>query len=95
MATSPALVMVKPEMLTVFPVAMWNIVLAALPSTARTGEPGPPIVTFLFTSSSPLVSKMVPVTEKLIVSPSDAAASVLRSEPGPLSAVLETMSVAV
>jgi hypothetical protein len=45
---------------------------------------------FLFTSSSPLVSPMVPVTANVIVSPSFASASACRNEPGPLSFVFVT-----
>src|SRR5205807_940751 len=55
--------------------------------------PGPEMMTLLFTSSSPLARGIVPVTANVIVSPSFAMASALRSEPGPLSLVLVTMMV--
>src|SRR5438132_2769263 len=51
------------------------------------------MMTLLFTSSSPLARVIVPVTANVIVSPSFAMASALRSEPGPLSLVLVTMMV--
>ena len=47
----------------------------------------------LLTKSSPDVSPMVPVTAKVIVSPSLAIASALRSEPGPLSLVFVTVMI--
>ena len=62
--------MVRPEMVTVRPEAMWNTRLWLLPFTARFSVPGPEIVTFLATSSSPLVNPIVPVTAKPITSPS-------------------------
>ena len=52
------------------------------------------MVRLLLTTSWPLVSVIVPLTEKSIVSPSDALASASRSEPAPLSAVLVTVIVA-
>ena len=52
------------------------------------------MVTLLSTTSSPLVSAIVPVGDaKLIVSPSEAVASAWRSEPAPLSFVLVTVHV--
>src|SRR5437660_11211935 len=51
------------------------------------------MMTLLFTSSSPLVRVIVPVTANVIVSPSFAMVSALRSEPGPLSLVLVTTMV--
>jgi hypothetical protein len=86
-------VMVKPEIDTVFPEPMWNTRLFALPSTARFAVPGPEIVTLLSTSNSPLVSPIVPVTVKVIVSPSFASASAWRSEPGSVSFVFVTVIV--
>jgi len=47
----------------------------ALPFTAKFSMPGPEIVMFLATNSSLLVNAIVPVTAKLIVSPSLASAS--------------------
>jgi hypothetical protein len=51
--------------------------------------------TFLLTSNSPLVSAMVAgmASEKLTVSPFTALARASRNVPGPLSAVLVTVSV--
>jgi hypothetical protein len=51
------------------------------------------MVTFLSIASSPLVSPIVPVTAKVIVSPSLASTSAWRNEPGPLSFVLVTVMV--
>src|SRR6266404_6116190 len=58
------LVMVRLDIVTIWPELMWNTRLAALPSTASRSGPGPMMPTLLVTRSSPLVSKMVPVTEK-------------------------------
>jgi hypothetical protein len=56
----------------------------ALPFTAKMLAPGPEMVMLSFTSSSPLLSVIAPVTEKLIVSPSAAAASASRNrQPAP------------
>src|SRR5947207_15829568 len=52
--------------------------------------PGPEMVTLLLTKSSPLVNPIVPVTAKVIVSPSFTSASAWRNEPGPVSLVLVT-----
>jgi hypothetical protein len=61
---------------------------------ARLAAPGPEMVILLSTSSSPLVKPMVPVTAKVIVSPSFAMASACRNEPAPLSFVFVTVMVA-
>jgi hypothetical protein len=47
----------------------------------------------LVDEQSPLVKPIVPVTAKLIVSPSFASASAWRNEPAPLSLVLVTVIV--
>src|SRR6266542_4350902 len=86
--------MVRPEMVTFLPGPMWNTRLVAFPSTARLAAPGPSIITFLSTGSSPLVNTIVPDTAKVIVSPSFAMASAWRNEPAPLSLVLVTVMVA-
>src|ERR1043166_3381568 len=82
---------VNADILTVRFVAMLNTRLAKLPSTVTLE---PTMLTLFVTSSSPVASNTVPVTVKLIVSPADALASAARSEPAPLSAVLETVRVA-
>ena len=67
--TSPFL-MVRPEIIAIAETEKtfhWG-----LPSIESWLAPGPEIVTFLVTRSPPLVSAMVPVTAKLIVSPSFA-----------------------
>ena len=69
-------------------------ILGGMPFIVRFAAPGPLIVTLLSTTSSPLVSCIVPVTEKLIVSPSFASASAWRNEPAPLSFVFVTVVVA-
>ncbi|PYL71148.1 MAG: hypothetical protein DMF26_20010 [Verrucomicrobia bacterium] len=51
----------------------------------------PLMVTLLSITSSPLVKLMVPLTAKLMVSPSLASASAWRNEPGPLSFRLVTV----
>ena len=66
----------------------------ALPFTAKVVGPGPRIATLFVTSNSPLVSVMVPVMEKLMMSPFATLVRALRSVPAPLSAVLVTVSVA-
>src|SRR6266545_1010201 len=86
--------MVRPEMATVLPGPTWNTRLLAFPSTARLPAPGPEMVMFLSTSSSPLVNTIVPDTAKVIVSPSFAVASAWRNEPAPLSLVFVTVMVA-
>src|SRR6266508_419796 len=91
---APALVMVRPEMVTFLPEPKWNTRLVALPSTARLPAPGPSMVMFLSTSSSPLVNTMVPDTAKVMVSPSLMSMSAWRNEPAPLSLVLVTVMVA-
>src|SRR5438874_11063761 len=59
--------------------------------TDRRFAPGPLMVMFLLIISSPLVRPMMPVTAKVIVSPSFASASACRNEPGPPSLVLVTV----
>src|SRR5205085_1896731 len=87
-------VTVRPEIVTVRPEPIWKTRLVALPFTARFAAPGPEMVMLVLTSSSPLVSPIVPVTAKLMVSPSLASASAWRNEPGPLSFVFVTVMVA-
>src|SRR5260370_3581235 len=90
------LLIVSPEMLTMPPCTskMRNagVPLAELRWTARRAAPGPEMVKFLTINNSPLVSVIVPLTEKLIVSPAAALAIASRSDPGPLSAVLVTVA---
>ena len=88
--------MVTLEMVTAFDGAIWNTRPTWLPSTARLPSPGPKMVRLFVKESSPLVSVIVAgvVTEKVIVSPLAARAMAARSEPGPLSAVFETVMVA-
>src|SRR5438132_1532494 len=69
-ASNP-LVTVKPEMVTVEP-KFSNTRNVALPLTARLGAPGPEMVILWLTVSSPVVRVIVPVTAKVIVSPSFA-----------------------
>ena len=70
---SAPLVMVRLAMVTVVLEPMWNTRPAALPLTASRLAPGPRMVTVLVTSSSPVVSVMVPETAVAsIVSPSAA-----------------------
>src|SRR5438046_655014 len=91
--------MVSPEMLTVPPLIV-KMVVPLLPSTASELAPGPAIIKLLAMVNVPPVSVIVPVTEKLIVSPALAAAMASRSVqvdaqlPGPLSAVELTVIVA-
>jgi hypothetical protein len=70
---------------------------ALLRATVKLAAPGPsmsvkPVV--LLRSGRAELSVIVPVTEKLIVSPLCAAASALRNEPGPLSWRFVTVIVA-
>src|SRR5216117_2588088 len=51
------------------------------------------MVRLLFTSSSPLVNPMAPVTAKVIVSPLLTSMSAWRNEPGPLSLMFVTIMV--
>src|SRR6266699_2591472 len=90
-ASNP-LVTVKPEIVTVEP-KFSNTRKVALPFTARLAAPGPEMVMLWLTTSSALVRVMVPVTAKLIVSPSFAILSAWRNEPGPLSLVFVTVMV--
>jgi hypothetical protein len=84
--------MVRPDNVTTVPGMMWKTRLALLPLITPCG-PGPLIVTFLLTISSPLVSVIVLLATTLMVSPLAADASAARNEPGPLSAVLWTVIV--
>src|SRR5258708_5330518 len=59
----------------------------------RLAAPGPVMVTLWLIYKLALVSVIVPVTAKLIVSPDAEAAIVSRSEPAPLSLRLVTVSV--
>src|SRR5437660_1166094 len=63
------------------------------PLTARLGAPGPEMVILWLTVSSPVVRVIVPVTAKVIVSPSFAMLSACRNDPGPLSLVFVTVMV--
>src|SRR5437016_4955985 len=90
-ASNP-LVTVKPEMVTVEP-KFSNTRNVALPLTARLGAPGPEMVILWLTVSSPVVRVIVPVTAKVIVSPSFAMLSACRNDPGPLSLVFVTVMV--
>ena len=86
--------MVRPEIVTVLPEAIWKRRLLALPSIARTSAPAPLMVTLLTTSNCPVVSVMAPeILVALMVSPSAALASACRSEPAPLSFVFVTVRV--
>ena len=79
-----------PYRLAAWDVAPGTARLAALPLTASISAPGPLMLTLLFTTKLPLLSVIVPVTEKSIVSPSAAAASASRSRhpaPGQFPAV--------
>ena len=85
------LVMVTPEMVTVFPLLMLKTRLLLLPLTVKRLAPGPVIVRFLLISSSPLVSVIVCTPgSTVIVSLSAASAIASRKLPGPLSLVLLT-----
>ena len=57
------------------------------------GAPGPIMVTLWVTNNAALVSVMVPVIPKLIVSPFPEAAIVSRNDPEPLSFKLVTVRV--
>jgi len=81
-------VMVNPEMVTVLSVPTKKTALLA-PLIARLAAPGPEIVMFLPTMNPSLITEIVPVTEKSIVSPFLAAAIASRSrqpEPGQFAA---------
>ena len=86
--------MLSPEILTVLWGMTPNTNVAWLPSIKSWLVPGPEIVMFLTTTSPPLVSVIVPLTAKVILSPSCATASAWRSEPAPLSFVLVTVMMA-
>ena len=90
------LLTVRPEMVAVAPdvtlkMRKSGVPLAKLRWMVRRVAPGPEMVRFLPMSSSALVSSMVPLTAKSIVSPAAASAIALRNDPGPLSAVLMTV----
>lgn len=84
---------VTPEISTLPPVIL-KMRLALLPLMRRLVLPGPAIVRFLSTTSSPPARVIVPTTPNAIVSPGAAVAMASRSEPGPLSPVLVTLRVA-
>ena len=60
---------VRPEMVTADPPVMLKMREASLPDTVSVAAPGPLMVRFLANAISPVVSVMVPVTEKSMVSP--------------------------
>ena len=95
-AVTRPLVIANPEIETVVLVMISKTRLALLPLTARTAGPGPRMVIFLTTASSPPVSVMVPVTfvAKVMTSPLPAGTMAARNEPGPLSARVATVLVA-
>jgi hypothetical protein len=72
---------------------MKNTRLELSPLIVSAFAPGPTMLTFLLMTSSPVFSVIVPVTEKLMVSPSAASASALRNEPSPLSLLFDTVIV--
>ena|SRR5437016_5486059 len=73
---------------------MLNARDALFASTAMTPAPGPVIVRLRFIGISPVVNRIVPARPawKLIVSPGEALRTVSRSEPGPASPRLVTVS---
>src|SRR5262249_49165487 len=89
------LAMVRPEIVTPVFLIVWKTRWVLLPLTVTLAAPGPWIVRFFVTASSPLVSVMVPLTAagKGMVSPGGAAAIWARSEPAPLSLRLVTVRV--
>lgn len=84
-----------PEISVVLPLPLvqTNTRSALLPSTARLSAPGPWMVTDLAKLIEPLVSTMVPVTAKSIVSPDAASMTACRRVPAPASARLVTVRV--
>src|SRR2546427_9629957 len=86
--------MVRPEMLTVALEPISKTRVAPWPLSARFVAPGPAMLRSFVMSNSPVVSAIVPVTAKLIVSPSAASAMAWRKEPGPPSLALVTVRVA-
>src|SRR5262249_35263512 len=86
-----AFLMVRPEIAAGFSGKKPKTNNAWFPSIESCSAPGPEIVMFLLIGSAPLVSVIVPVTAKLIVSPSWAIVRARRNEPGPLSFVLVTV----
>src|SRR5262249_35950614 len=89
------LAMVRPVIVTLVPERVWKTRWALLPLTVTLPAPGPWMVRLWATSSSPLVSAIVPVRPlaKLIVSPLAEAAIWARSEPAPLLCRLATVKV--
>src|ERR1041384_830641 len=88
-----ALVMVRLAMVTTMLELTWNTRLVPPPLTASRLAPGPRMVTFLVTGSSPLVKTMVAgvASANVIVAPGGTQARAARNVPGlPSSAVLET-----
>ena len=67
--------MLSPEILIVLSGMTPNTNVAWLPSIESWLAPGPEIVTFLATTSPPLVSLMMPLTVKVILSLLGATAS--------------------
>ena len=65
-----------------------------LPLKVRLAEPGPAMLRLLAMAISPLVSVTMPVTVIWMVSPATADATAARKLPLPLSASVETVSVA-
>ena len=88
------LLIVRLEMLTVMPEEILNTRLALFPLTVRLARVGPLMAMLLPITSAPLVSVIVPATEKLIVSPLTEAPMASRKEPAPLSLRVLTVRVA-
>jgi hypothetical protein len=83
----------NPEIVTVLLAATLNT--RDLLNNWRALDPGPLMVTFLATSSSPALRVIVPVTEKVIVSPLLAMLSAQRNEPGMRGGTLSSVLVTV
>ena len=78
--------------------ATWSLVTlktreTLLPLIVRSPLPGPSMIRSLSRTNSPLVRVMMPVTEKLMVSPEEASPMACRREPAPLSPVDVTISL--
>src|SRR4029453_11052312 len=92
--TACPLLIARPEIVTISPEAISKTRLKRVFSTANFSAPGPLIVRFLFTSSSPLLSSMEPETPAaLMLSPFLAPAMFWRGGRGPLSLVFVTVMV--
>src|SRR5579862_8265664 len=87
-------VMVRPEIPTTEGAPISNTLDKLFPLTERLDAPGPLMVRVLLIKSSPVVSVIVPVTLKLMVSPGEVFAIAARRDPAPLSARLVTVIVA-